>query len=70
VSVLRELVRHDIRWQARRSEDRGRLEVVAVVPASATATVVQLLSEAELREPNEAGRRWCRVCSSHDGVIR
>ena len=74
-------------WQARRSEDRGRLQVVAIVPPSDTTTVVEALSDVELRElltiapqagtawlcvecgtPNEPDRRWCRVCSCHDGT--
>lgn len=87
VDVLKELVRGGIVWQARRSGDRGRLQVVAIVPAATEPTVVEMLSEADLREllapppaaaptgwicgecgaTNEPGRRWCRVCSSHEG---
>lgn len=37
-------------WEARRSPDRGRLEVVAIVPASAESTLVPLLTQAELLE--------------------
>jgi hypothetical protein len=74
-------------WQARVSADRGRLHVVCVVPASDVPTVVEALTESELRQllheapavqtgawvcvecgtPNASGRRWCRVCSAHDG---
>jgi hypothetical protein len=39
-----------IRWQARVSADRARLEVVAIVPASVEPTVVTLLSDRDLRE--------------------
>lgn len=37
-------------WQARISTDRGRLEVVGLVPASDTATTIEPLTEPELRE--------------------
>lgn len=37
-------------WQARISTDRGRLEVVGIVPASHDATVIEPLDERELRE--------------------
>ena len=90
VAVLKELVRGAVVWRARRSGDRGRLQVVAIVPASAEPTVIEMLSEADLREllapapaaapvgwvcaecgaTNEPGRRWCRVCSSHEGGSR
>jgi hypothetical protein len=39
-----------VTWQARISHDRGRLEVVGIVPASAMATVIEPLDERELRE--------------------
>jgi hypothetical protein len=87
VEVLKELVRGSVVWQARRSGDRGRLQVVAIVPAATEPTVVETLSETDLREllapvptptpagwvcaecgaTNEPGRRWCRVCSAHEG---
>jgi len=49
-TVLRELTRDGLTWQARRSEDRGRLQVVAIVPPSTTPTIVEALSDTELRE--------------------
>lgn len=39
-----------VTWQARIASDRGRLEVVGVVPASLTTTTIEPLSERELRE--------------------
>jgi hypothetical protein len=39
-----------VRWQARRSLDRGRLIVVGIVAPSETETHVALLSERELRD--------------------
>ena len=39
-----------VEWRARVSSDRGRLEVVGIVPASTTATVIEPLSEPELLE--------------------
>jgi hypothetical protein len=50
VSVLAELIAADgTKWQARRSPDRGRLQVVAVISPSAEPTIVELLNEPELR---------------------
>jgi hypothetical protein len=37
-------------WQARISDDRGRLEVVGIVPASTMATAIEPLDERELRQ--------------------
>jgi hypothetical protein len=48
--VLSERVKNGIRWQARISADRGRLEVVGLVPPSAVLTEVEPLTERELRE--------------------
>ena len=39
-----------VEWQARISTDRGRLEVVGIVPASVSPTVIEPLDERELRE--------------------
>ena len=50
--VLAERVSADgrVRWQARRSADRGRLIVVGVVAPSATETLVEPLNERQLRD--------------------
>lgn len=50
--ILSERVTPDgkVRWQARRSSDRGRLLVVAVVSPSDTETLVAPLTEYELRD--------------------
>lgn len=50
-TVLNELTSSDgrVTWQARRSEDRGRLQVVAIVQPSETPTVVEALTDAQLR---------------------
>lgn len=50
--ILNERVSADgkVRWQARRSNDRGRLVVVGVVAPSDTETLVEPLNERELRE--------------------
>jgi hypothetical protein len=88
--VLSESLARDGRtiWQARRGSDRGRLEVVAIVPPSSTPTVIAALTEPELREllesdhsaqagewkctecgtQNDASRRWCVLCSNHNGA--
>jgi hypothetical protein len=57
--VLAERVSADglVRWQARRSADRGRLIVVGVVAPSDTETLVEPLSERELLELLE-GEAW------------
>lgn len=48
--VLAERRKGAVTWQARISTDRGRLEVVGLVPASATPTIIEPLTEPELRE--------------------
>lgn len=48
--VLNERVHGQVTWQARRSAARGRLIVVAVVAPSDTETLVELLTEPQLRE--------------------
>jgi hypothetical protein len=48
--VLASRVKNDVRWIARVGFDRGRLEVVGIVPPSATPTVIEPLNERELRE--------------------
>ncbi len=49
--VLNERVSRDgkVRWQARRSHDRGRLLVVGIVAPSNTETQVEPLNERALR---------------------
>lgn len=49
-TVLAERRKGTVTWQARISTDRGRLEVIGVVPASTTPTTIALLLEPELRE--------------------
>lgn len=39
-----------VTWLARISTDRGRLEVVGIVPPSTTATTIEVLTEPELRQ--------------------
>src|SRR4051812_12560876 len=57
-----------VTWQARVSDDRGRLQIVAIVAPSATATIVEPLNDAELREllapstVNAPGRWTCVEC--------
>lgn len=48
--VLAERYKGVVRWQARISADRGRLEVVGLVPASTEPTEIEPLNERELRE--------------------
>lgn len=47
--VLSELKLAGVTWQARRSRDRGRLEVVGLVEPSAAVTVITLPTARELR---------------------
>jgi hypothetical protein len=68
--ILRELRKDGVCWQARRGADRGRLEVVAIVPPSAAPTVVSALTDGELRElladaPAMPDARWiCVECGT------
>jgi hypothetical protein len=39
-----------VTWQARISDDRGRLQVVGLVPASAEPTMIEPLDQRELLE--------------------
>lgn len=48
--VLSERIKGAVIWRAQISSDRGRLEVVGIVAPSTTATVIEPLSEHELRE--------------------
>lgn len=50
--VLNERLSADgqVRWQARRSRDRGRLVVVGIVAPSTSETLVEPLNERELLE--------------------
>ena len=47
--ILAELEKAGVRWQARVSGDRGRLEVVGIVGASSEPQVITPLTDAELR---------------------
>lgn len=49
-TILAERHKGAVVWQARISQDRGRLEVVGIVPASTTETVIEPLTEPELRQ--------------------
>lgn len=49
-TVLASRRKGSVTWQARISIDRGRLEVVGIVPASAAPTTIEPLDERELRE--------------------
>lgn len=76
--VLAERVSPDgrVRWQARRSSDRGRLIVVGVVEPSDSPTVIELLDEVQLRgllegeQPADAARWICARCGSSNAVDR
>ena len=48
--ILNERRKGPVTWQSRVSADRGRLEVVGLVPPSPVITVILPLTEAELRE--------------------
>lgn len=48
--ILAERCKGTVVWQARISTDRGRLEVVGIVPPSATATIITPLTDHELLE--------------------
>lgn len=58
-----------VEWQARRSVDRDRLEVVAVIQAGADSIVVPILTDSELRgllgeAPGQDAAGWtCAECS-------
>jgi len=70
--ILAQRVSRDgkVTWQARRSPDRGRLQVVGIVAPSAEPTEIEPLTDAELRElltsaPPERPERWlCRECGA------
>lgn len=47
-TILSSRVKGGIAWVARISADRGRLQVVAIVPPSSEATEIEPLSEPEL----------------------
>lgn len=57
--VLNERVSRNgqVRWQARRSHDRGRLIVVGVVAPSITEILVEPLNECDLRDLLEGESR-------------
>lgn len=77
-NVLAERVSADgrVTWVARRSADRGRLEVVGIVAPSETTTVIEPLNETQLRSLLEgdqpaASPFWiCARCSSRNAVDR
>ena len=48
--ILAEREKNGVIWQARIGTDRGRLEVVALVPPSTGTTIVEALTGAELQE--------------------
>jgi hypothetical protein len=48
--VLASREKNGVQWIARIAGDRGRLEVVGIVPASTEPTTIELLNERELRE--------------------
>ena len=48
--VIAERTKGTVRWQARVSRDRGRLEVVGLVPASDTGMEIEPLTAHELLE--------------------
>ena len=49
-TVLAERQKGVAAWQARISHDRGRLEVIAIVPPSSEPTIIEPLTEPELLE--------------------
>lgn len=63
--ILAERTKGPVRWQAKISQDRGRLEVVGIVMPSETPTVIEPLSEPELREllgePSDLHADGCAV---------
>ncbi len=78
VMVLAERRSHDglVTWQARRSGDRGRLEVVGIVAPSDMPTVIEPLNERELRgllegAPAADSAHWiCARCNSTNAADR
>jgi hypothetical protein len=56
-----------VAWEARISDDRGRLAVVAVISPTTEAIVIELPTERELRElltvtPDVSARGWACPC--------
>jgi hypothetical protein len=77
MQILNERTTDDgVRWQARIGEDRARLEVVAIVPASAEPTVVVWPSDMELRAllgeavSQDADGWCCAECGARNPVSR
>jgi len=76
--VLAERLSRDgrVRWQARIGEDRGRLEVIGVVEPSTVPTIIEPLTEADLRElltdaPTERPQSWlCGDCATNNDRAR
>jgi hypothetical protein len=59
-----------ITWQARIAADRGRLQVIAIVPPGDTVATIERLSDTELQQllaggPARGDADWtCRECST------
>lgn len=74
--VLNEVHRDGVVWQARRSADRGRLEVVGIVPASSTPVEIEPLTEPQLRAlleglPTVDDDAWiCSHCAAQNAAER
>ena len=74
--ILSERTKGCVRWQARVSNDRDRLEVVGIVPASFEPTVIEPLNERELREllaegADQSEHTWiCAECGAANGRDR
>ena len=75
--VLSERLSSDgrVRWQARRSSDRGRLVVVGIVAPSDVPTVIELLDEVQLRAlldgtPPDAAYWICAQCGANNAADR
>ena len=76
--VLSERKSHDglVTWQARRSPDRGRLEVVGIVAPSDVPVIIEPLDERQLRalleDPKPAAHEhWiCLHCGSSNAADR
>ena len=73
--VLGEFQKGGVLWLARVGSDRGRLEVVAIVPPAVEPQVIPLLTDGELRAPlgggadSDAGWR-CAECAAENASDR
>lgn len=76
--VLSERISGDgrVRWQARRSTDRGRLIVVGIVAPSDVPTIIKPLDEPQLRAllegtpPADAAHWICAQCGTSNTADR